>query len=61
MNTDNTPTTQQTETPPKQGFFASLLGRLDRAMKESAEKKAAQGCGCSPTDGKGGGKGGKCC
>lgn len=45
----------------KKGFFASLFSRLDRAMKEAADKKAS-GCCCSgDTKKDSSGKGGKCC
>ena len=43
----------------KPGFFARLLGRIDRAMKQAAEKKAGQCCCCSTGDKTE--KGGKCC
>jgi hypothetical protein len=60
----NTETTPQKITPPPpaapKGFLGSLLERIDRSMKAAADKKSAEGC-CGPGDGKGGGKGGKCC
>lgn len=61
MNTDATPQPTQPQPPaPTKGFVGSLLERIDRSMKAAAEKKAAEGC-CGSGDGKGGGKGGKCC
>ena len=46
----------------KPGFFARLFGRIDKAMKESAEKKSAQGCCCCSGEAKkDGNQSGKCC
>ncbi len=46
-------------TSEKPGFFARLLGRIDRAMKNAAEKRASGCCCCSTGDKTD--KGGKCC
>lgn len=60
-NETSTDTTgiKPTESGNKPGFFARLVGRIDQAMKDTAEKKASQGCCCKDEDK--GNKGGKCC
>ncbi len=56
--TDITPTESGT-TP---GFFARILGRIDQAMKQAAEKKSSRCCNCcSGASNKDGDGGGKCC
>lgn len=50
------------ESGDKPGFFARLFGRIDKAMKETAEKKSAHGCCCcSGKANEDGNQGGKCC
>ncbi len=52
-----------TETRPagqKPGFFARLLGRIDKAMKAKAESNAARGRCCCTQENKAN-KDGKCC
>mgnify|MGYP001769075815 CR=1 FL=1 len=64
MNTETpneTTDIQPAESGYKPGFFARLFGRLDKAMKETAEKKSARGCCCCSGDAKkDGDRGGKC-
>jgi uncharacterized protein with von Willebrand factor type A (vWA) domain len=55
-----TETTNETKaTPEAPGLLTRMIERLDRAMKEKAEKKATESSCCS-SGGKDG-KGGKCC
>lgn len=55
-----TETTNETKaTPEAPGLLTRMIERLDRAMKEKAEKKATESSCCSP--GGKDGKGGKCC
>lgn len=61
MNTTNeNPAEKQETTPaPKKGFLAALFERVDKSMRQAAEKQSISCCG-STGDGKNG-KGGKCC
>ena len=38
----------ETATAEKPGFFKRMVNKLDTAMKEKAEAKAAEGCCCGP-------------
>lgn len=38
----------ETATTEKPGFFKRMVNKLDSAMKEKAEAKAAEGCCCGP-------------
>jgi hypothetical protein len=62
MKTETPTEIQPAESGNTPGFFTRILGRIDQAMKQAAEKKASQGCCCcsgeSKKDGDGGGK---CC
>ena len=59
MNTQPKETAEPQQEAPKKGFFGSLIARIDRAMKEAAEKKASRCCCCAPGDKQD--KDGKCC
>lgn len=51
-NKENTVSSAEKEPEPeaKPGFFTRVFGKLDSALKQKAEAKAAQGCCCK--DGK---------
>ena len=59
----------ETATAEKPGFFKRMVNKLDTAMKEKAEAKAAEGCCCGPDSSdedccrsdQQGKKDGKCC
>lgn len=38
----------ETATTEKPGFFKRMVNKLDTAMKQKAEAKAAEGCCCGP-------------
>ena len=59
---DGTTDIKTAESTDKPGFFARIFARLDKAMKETAEKKSSQGCCCcSGKANEEGNQGGKCC
>lgn len=59
MDTQMNETAKPQQETPKKGFFGSLIARIDRAMRASAEKRASRCCCCSTGDKTD--KGGKCC
>ncbi len=59
MKTEETKDIKMAPEAKPPGLFTRMIERLDRTMKEKAEKKAAESSCCSP--GGKDGKGGKCC
>jgi hypothetical protein len=59
METKENCCSNETRTPAeKPGFFKRMFDKLDKSMKEKAEKQAEEGCCCSDEES---GKGDKCC
>jgi hypothetical protein len=54
MMNNKTPTEEQPAEPAenKKGFLVRMIERIDHAMKETAEKKAKQGCCGTDKNGK---------
>jgi hypothetical protein len=47
----------ENQTEKKTGFFSRIANKMDKALKQKAEKKSQESGGCCG----GNGKGGKCC
>ena len=60
METKENCCSDETMTPEKPGFFKRMFEKLDKSMKEKADKQSGSGCCCGDSDDESA-KGTKCC